>query len=79
MGLLLHPFPWLEAPFGSPLLPSWLPTSTKLVTTLYLETCDSLSNLVEKQTLDSKVTQRGSEDSGIGTHTQNMMTKAFFP
>lgn len=61
------------------LLPTWLPTSTKLVITLYFETCDSLSNLVERQTLDSKVTQRGSEDSRLGTHTQNMMTKAFFP
>lgn len=53
MGLLLRSFPWLEVMFVS-LLPSWLLISAKLATNLYLEVCVTLSNLFEKQALDSK-------------------------
>ena len=53
MGLLLRPFPWLEVMFVS-LLPSWPLISAKLAANLYLEACVTLSNLFEKQALDSK-------------------------
>lgn len=51
---LVHPFPWLEVLFGS-LHPSWLPTSDKLATNLYLEFFILVTNLFEKYTLDSRV------------------------
>lgn len=52
-GAFAASFPMAGGEFGS-LLPSWLLVSAKLATNFYLEVCVTLSNLFEKQALDSK-------------------------